>query len=148
MKWVSLAIAMTLIMLNFQNCAPSHISPNAFSIASIYPYYDEKPEYFDSVQLIDSNESGGTWTYKFAASVVYADNPAMDIDVEIAIVDEAGTALCPVTQLTVNQTSNNIIIDNCQATHQATQAKITIQAKLHSDTAGTVQPVSEYTFDL
>ena len=147
MKWWAIALVALITALDYQNCSPSHVPGGSFSLSSLYPY-DVEPVYFENMQVTGVTDAGsGVWKYEFAASVVYIDDPAQDVDVQITIVDEAGAAICPVTNVTVNQGSNNIAIGACSINHRASEAKINLSAKLHSD-SGAVQTVKDYDFDL
>ncbi len=148
MKFVSLSIMFILIVLNFQNCSPSHTGGSgSLNLASIYPYYSEKPDYFESVQLIKVEQgSGGLWLYQFAVSIADADDPQKSIDIEVRIFDQANAVLCPTFNATVTAASNNIVIDNCSSANMATKAKVEIDAK--PTTGTTLEPVRTYSFDL
>lgn len=149
MKIISIAIMAIMIVLNFQNCSPSHVgnSSGSFSLASIYPYYSEKPEYFESVQLTEIEEGVGTWKYQFIVTLVYIDDPSQDVDFEVQIFNESDALLCPSKSFTVNQNTNHIVIDDCISAVQATTAKITVSAKLASATSALV-PIKNYVFSL
>ena len=85
-------IASVLILLIYQNCSPSHSSnestAQSFSVESVYPYFNQKPTYFDNVQLTKAYEEDSIWKYQYVASIVYIDDPQQYIDIEIKIYDE------------------------------------------------------------
>jgi hypothetical protein len=143
-----LVLALSAVLF-FQNCSGSKhatTSGNNLSLSSIYPYYDEKPLYFENIQLTTAFKENELWKYQFVASVVYIDMPSEEVDVEIRIFDQDQKILCPRRTARVKNTNNHIEIPDCQSSHQATLARIEIYAKLASETA--IKKISNYTFVL
>lgn len=135
--------------LFFQNCSESkHTSSSAtsLSLSSIYPYFEQKPDYYENVQLTTVFQENGLWKYQFVASIVYADTPSEEVDVEIRILDQNQNVLCPRRTARVKNTNNHVEIPDCQSSQQATLARIEIYAKLASETA--LKKISNYTFVL
>ena len=150
-KFIPLGLLLLVLstVLFFQNCSGSKhysASGNNISLSSIYPYYDEKPSYFENIQLTTAFEENGLWKYQFVASVVYADMPSEEVDVEIRIFDQDQKILCPRRTARVKNTNNHIEIPDCQSSRQTTLARIEIYAKLSSETAS--KKISNYTFVL
>lgn len=136
-------------VLFFQNCSGSTYTNNSGSsvnLSSIYPYYDVKPSYYENIQLTTAFQESGIWKYQFVASVVHADTPGEEVDVEIRIFDQNQKILCPRRTARVKNTNNHIEIPDCQSSQQATLARIEIYAKLASETA--LKRISKYTFVL
>lgn len=155
MKWTLIStIVIGLITLSvFQNCAPSHqgnstdgVTP--FDVSKIYPYYDERPDYFNNIQLTKVYEDAGLWKYQFVASAVYVDAPEEDIDVDIRILDQDDKLLCLSTKVRVNSSSNNIMIDNCKSSSKASTVKIQVFLKLALQAAFPTEATSSYIFPL
>ncbi|MCB9073569.1 MAG: hypothetical protein H6623_08100 [Bdellovibrionaceae bacterium] len=144
-------IASVLILLIYQNCSPSHSSnestAQSFSVESVYPYFNQKPTYFDNVQLTKAYEEDSIWKYQYVASIVYIDDPQQYIDIEIKIYDENNNLLCPRTSKTISTDDNHILIDNCESDKQVKSTKIEVYAKLAS-TSGELQLVSTYLFKM
>ncbi len=149
MKYISYLIAGLYVILLFQNCSSSS-SHNGeviyFSADSIYPYHDKKPQYFENVQLTEAVKINDLWTYQFAASIVYIENPAQMVDVEIRILDEDGNILCPRTSARVNNGNNHIPITNCQREEDVESVRIEVDAKLPAETM--YKRLQTYTFQM
>jgi hypothetical protein len=139
--YLSILLSVCTLMI-YQNCSPSHKGENGssavFSAEAVYPYYEEKPTFFDSVQLTKVFKEGSLWKYQFVASVVFIDEPEKNIDVEIKIFDQDGKILCPRKVITVNFNNNYISIDNCQSNKQAILAKIELYAKLSTESGAPI----------
>ncbi len=148
LPFAALGLALSAVLF-FQNCSgSSHESTSGtyVSLSSIYPYYNEKPIYYENIQLTTAFEESGLWKYQFVASVVHADTPSEEVDVEIRIFDQNQRVLCPRRNVRVKNTNNHIEIPDCQSSQQATLARIEIYAKLASETA--LKRISKYTFVL
>ncbi len=150
-KFIPLVILICALsaILFFQNCSGSKhsiTSGEKVSLSSIYPYYEQKPEFFENIQLTTAFEDNGIWKYQFVASVVYVDVPGEEIDVEIRIYDQNQNVLCPRRTARVKNTNNHILIPDCQSSQKATLARIEIFAKLAVATP--LKKISSYTFVL
>jgi hypothetical protein len=150
-NFISLATVLLVLtpILFFQNCAESKhtaSSEASVSLSSIYPYFEEKPEFYENIQLTTAFQENGLWKYQFIASIVSAETPSEEVDVEIRIFDQKQAILCPRRNVRVKNTNNHIQIPDCQSSQKATLARIEIFAKLASER--TLKKVSDYTFVL
>lgn len=148
--FIILTVGITTLSI-FQNCSPSHEGGSttaAFSIASVYPYMTgSAPVYFDNVQLTEAAKVGSNYEYSFVAGVVYIDDPGRDIDIEINIYDDEDKILCLSKTARINSSNNHVMIDNCTSTREVDTIKITVKAKLATE-SGSPLPVNSYTFTL
>ena len=150
-KFIPLLILISTFsaVLFFQNCSGSkHASTSGtyVNLSSIYPYFEQKPVYYENIQLTTAFNDGGVWKYQFVASVVYADAPSEEVDVEIRIFDQNQNILCPRRTARVKNTNNHIEIPDCQSSQKATLARIEIHAKLATERV--LNKISTYTFVL
>ena len=88
MKKILFCALTAVMILTYQNCSSSHQDEQEpFEIQSAYPY-QEKTDYYDSIQLVDvvGNKDGSTG-YKFVSSIVFVDSPESDVDIIIRFKD-------------------------------------------------------------
>lgn len=138
-----------LTLAIYQNCSPSHSDGGTpFSIATIYPYYDAKPAYFDSVQLTKVAQENKKWVYEFVVGAVYLDDPEKMIDVEVRIDDQDDKILCTTTSVRVNSSSNHIMIDDCGSDDKVSLIQIRIFLKLATETNFPTKPHRVYAFPI
>ena len=127
--------------------SPSHRGGvAAFKLAALYPYYDAVPEYFDNVQVTKAEQGAAGWVYEFAVSISYADNPKLLVDVNVQVVDQDGAQLCDPVDAEVDQTSNHILVSNCDSAEKVEKAVVVIRAKLSVE--DDLMKIREYEFDL
>ena len=140
-------IALCISVLMFQNCSqPFHQEGSSMNLSLMYPYYSQKPDYFDNVQLTAVLQDGDIWRYQFVASVVSIETPEADIDVDIQIHDQHNAIICPRFTATVKNTNNHLEIPDCTSAKKISEAKIDVRAKL--TTESTFQLINTYEFDL
>lgn len=155
MKWIVRLLAglCLSIVVVFQNCSPSHnpsgsSSLSSFDISQVYPYYLEKPVYFNDVQLTGVVQNNSVWEYQFIASAVDIDTPANNIDVNIQIRDQKEKLLCVSKTVRINSKNNIIQLDDCKSSQKATEARIKVFIKPATKSAYDAKPTSTYTFKL
>lgn len=151
-RYLVFTISALCLLAVFQNCGSQHSqglnseSLKAVNILDIYPYYDAKPDFFESVQLTDVIDQGSSWKYQFVASATYIDDPDHEIDVRITFKDISNNLICPQVNKRVNRSNNHIQIDNCQNANFHSTILIQVYAKLKG--VPTFQKVNEYSFNI
>lgn len=156
MNWATRFIAILVIsaISLFQNCSPSHDptggshSLSSFDISQIYPYYLEKPDFFNNVQLTEVKQVDKVWEYQFIASAVDAENPSQKIDVNIQIRDQNNELLCVSKTVRVSSSKNTIAIDNCKSSEKASIVNIKVFIKPAAATSFPTTPTSTYKFNI
>jgi hypothetical protein len=152
MKKIALIISLSLFsLLAYQNCGQKISSgqSSSQSVSSVYPYYSEKNEFFDSVQLIKADvQADNSIDLSFAATIAYADDPEAILDVEYRVQDENGDLVCPRIIAQVNNSNNHIEIDDCLAVKQLKSVTVVVQAKLKTESQSHLRTVSSSKFSL
>lgn len=146
--WALLILSL-ILLTQYQNCSPMEAAgkKSLFSLSSVYPYYEEKPVYYENLQLIEVSQKNSVWSYKFAAAVARTDDPARVIDVEIRIYDGvSGAVLCTSKKASVNNTNNHIEINSCNSSLKVQSVHVEMDAKLSSESV--LKPLREYEFKL
>ena len=145
-KGFPLIFTAIVLVIAFQNCSPQHTPDHVgtFNIQSVYPY-QSKPTYFDDVQIIAKDKSGSTWSYKFIASVVHAENENSILDVELTVLKESGDLVCPRVEAQVTRGTNHMEITNCTSSEDLSVVKVEVKAAKAGENLATLRV---HTFEL